>query len=467
MRFLARRVLTGEWLTRDLPLSDLPEITDELSGPGSLTGTVTPEIGQLKGDDGMPLLDEWGTELYYEQAGQLRWGGLLVSSELAGPDWKLEAAGFTTYPHGIPYGGVYRRIEVDPLDVVRHLWTHVQQQPDSDLGMVVDGTTSSVTVGEPLRYEADLRKDSRENWWLLRRLTQDIRSNPPGTDTPIEDTADEALKHLQNDGVIFEDFSWPGMSQRARRFNDSLRYVFYQRNPDHNYSWPGSRGAYKTFLESVDTLYNRTDAEPYELLWWEAPDVGEEIDSLAKETPFDYLEQHEWGDADRETVSHRLRLGYPRLGRRRHDLRFVEGENVAEVVAISRDGDDFANEVVGLGAGEGRRRLRSRVPVRDGRLRRVHVLEDKSVRRDLRMTAFARDELQARNQLQEITSCTVWEHPHAPLGSFHVGDDIPVQAHVGWGEAQQWSRVLSRTYRPGEDRIELELARSDRFRYGG
>ncbi|MEV7684245.1 hypothetical protein AB0O64_37815, partial [Streptomyces sp. NPDC088341] len=244
-------------LDLDVPIAR-EELSWALSGGGALRGSVSPDVGGLRAADGRMVLDEWGTLLYAEAAGQIRWGGIVTRSQFQGPTWSVEAVGMAAYPTGLPYLGEFVSEGVDPLDVVRELWSHVQAQPDGDLGMLVDGTTSPVRVG--------------------------------------------------------------------------------------------------------------SKNEKYAVVWWEATDCGSEIDNLAKETPFDYAEDHWWSG---DEIRHRLILGYPRLGRRRDDLLFEQGVNVTDVVAPTRDGDAYANELVGLGSGEGRKVLLRRIPERDGRLRRA------------------------------------------------------------------------------------------------
>lgn len=352
-RYVAQRATTGELLDLDVPIAR-DELSWALSGPGSLRGTVTPDVGRLRAADGGPLLDEWGTLLYAEADGQIRWGGVVVRSVFAGATWSVEAVGMAGYPKGLPYLGEYVRIGVDPLDVVRELWAHVQAQPDGNLGMVVDGTTSPVRVG----------------------------------------TADEK----------------------------------------------------------------------YAVVWWEAPDIAGEIDSLAQETPFDYAEEHRW---DGDTIAHRLVLGYPRLGRRRDDLAFVQGVNVANPVAPTRDGDDYANEVVGLGSGEGRRVLLRRIPHRDGRLRRAAVYSDKSVKTEARMDALCRAELGVRRHTTAIDAVEVIDHPNAPIGSWALGDDVLIQARIPWlGDVALWHRIVGWSL-IGDHRARLSLRRSDTFTYRG
>ncbi|SFN66006.1 hypothetical protein [Mycetocola miduiensis] len=368
--YIAQRATTGEFLSMELPLTATPKWA--LSGTGFLTGTIAPDLGRLRASDGWLLLEEWGTLIFAEADGIIRWGGIVISSEFDGPEWKVVAAEFSTYPHGMPYGGSYSQIGVDPASVVRHLWEHLQSHPDGNLGVTVVGST-------PVRI---------------------------GTDP--------------------EDVSF-------------------------------TTGA------GTDVAFR---AGPYELNWWESPDIGREISALSNQTPFDFVEQHRW-NADRTDIHHEIVIGYPRAGRRRSDLSFIQGDNVTSVVTPELDGDEFANEVVGLGAGEGAGAVRRNTAVRDGRLRRVYVYSDKGVSSVERMDALIRDELTVRQRTLSIDSITVREHPNAPIGSWALGDDIRVQATVPWlGEVELWCRITAWEL-TSEHTATLSLARSDSFVYGG
>ncbi|MCX5070832.1 hypothetical protein OOJ91_33850 [Micromonospora lupini] len=354
-RYIAARALTGEILDWDLPLNR-DELTWGLSRSGSLRGTIKPDVGQLRAGDGRLLLEEWGTMLYAEADQQIRWAGIVVSSGFEGAQWRIEAAGVSAYPHGIPYLGEWRPVTVDPAAAIRHVWDHLQTFANGDLGVQVVGDTP-VRIG--------------------------------------------------------------------------------------------------------------TTQEPYQLSWWDATDCGREIEQLAREAPLEWVEEAAWSSPGSTAVTHTLRLGYPRLGRRRSDLAFVQGDNVTGVVPVLRSGDDYANEVVGLGAGEGRKMVFSRLPVIDGRLRRVAVRSDKSVTAASRMDALCRDDLTARQGLPEIAEIEVDDHPNAVLGSWAPGDDILVQATVPWlGDVSIWSRVIGWSL-TGEHRARVALMRSDRFVYGG
>lgn len=343
-----------------------------LSGVPSLSGTVAPDVGRLRGNDGRLLLEEWGTFLYVEEGGVIRWGGIVTFSQMEGQEWRVEASGFSTYPYGMPYDGAFSGVKVDPAAVVKHIWAHLQSKPDGDLGVTVTGSTK-VRIG-----------------------------------TEKEDV-----------------------------------------------SFQTGAGAQVDF-----------EAGPYTLNWWEAPDCGDEIDSLAKQAPFDWTEHHRW-TADMTDIEHEIRVHYPRAGRRRTDLVFEQGANITSVVTPEMDGEDYANAVLGIGAGEGKKALKRTTAVRDGKLRRVKVVEAKAVKAGSRMDALIRDELARSRNIMSIDGITVRQHPNARIGSWSVGDDILVKAHLPWlGDVQLWCRVTAwELLTP--DTARLDLSRSDSFIYGG
>lgn len=203
---------------------------------------------------------------------------------------------------------------------------------------------------------------------------------------------------------------------------------------------------------------------PYELSWWETPNCGSEFATLADETPFDWVEEAVW-DGNEARLG--IRIGYPRIGRRRDDLAFVEGENIVDRVLPKREGEAYANTVIGLGSGEGKGGLRKELSVRDGRLRVIEVLPRKDVTSQARLDALTRAEL-ARLQPAALTvdEITVRDHPSAPLGSWQQGDDIRVQVtDPHFGLIDDWFRVIA--WRPvGEQFAVLRLARADQYSYG-
>lgn len=138
---------SGRWLEWDLPLSGA-EISHELSGPGGLSGEVPVEVARLLTPEGAPLLLPWGCAIWAEASGQIRGGGILTRVSFDGSAMKLECVGLSGYASGQPWlGEEYRRVQIDPLTVVRTIWNHLQGEPGGDLGLVLDGTKSPVRVG--------------------------------------------------------------------------------------------------------------------------------------------------------------------------------------------------------------------------------------------------------------------------------------------------------------------------------
>lgn len=366
MRYLAYRVGTGEWISRDLPLSDV-ERTRNLSGPDNITATITPELRQEFHTDGMRVLEEWGTVIVAadDRAGQVRNCGIFTDASYEDESLTATIMGFTGYPHGYYYGDSrnwgpdtgLKLLRPDPLVVYRDLWDWIQAQPDSDLGVVVVGDLSSTArVG--------------------------------------------------------------------------------------------------------------TYAEPYRLRSWEVPDIGEAMDTLASGTPFDYAEEHAWADNDQDELVHRVRLGWPRLGTTRRDLRFASGENIIAAVPAATTAGTFANDVLGIGNGEGSTMALAHATVRNGRLRRTRVVTDKTLRQAAlqELTTSIRERT---SQTLDITAVQInARHKNAPLSNLDLGDDIYVQTRIAsFGDVRMWVRVTAITEDETGDTATLTTSRSSNFLY--
>lgn len=369
-RYIATRLNgdgTETFLDWAVPVT-APKLTDDLSGPGGFKAAISAAAALAVTPDGDPVFKPWSTAIYAEKDGVIRGGGILTDNPENGPSVELDCVGFTGYLAGQPYGGDISVVDVDPLDMARLIWAYKQEQPDGNLGLELDPTTSPVRIGAP------------------------------------ETTSEFAT----------------------------------------------SEG------ETVSITYG-----PYKLSWWTDHDLGKAFEDLATETPFDYRVVHEW-DGDR--IRHRLILGYPTIGARREDLRFMVGENIFVMPAIQRSGDTYASEVVVLGAGEGRKMVRNRaVRPAGGRLHRAVVVQDKSLRSHGAALTAAERELQWRAGEDDITEITVVDHSHARLGSFHVGDQILVQSPPGRGRRLNlWVRIMSLQWDLEKDQAALTVERVEK-----
>jgi hypothetical protein len=148
-RYWTQHALTGVQLHPALPLSDV-DFGNELNGPGSFTATIAPRFVKANVDALKP-----GQALIYAEAdGFLRWGGMVWDVDVEDDKYLIEAASWSSYltarhdTHGELKGrGPY--VYTDPCKIIRDLWAYAQEQPDGDLGVIVDATSSNMTVGTP------------------------------------------------------------------------------------------------------------------------------------------------------------------------------------------------------------------------------------------------------------------------------------------------------------------------------
>jgi hypothetical protein len=148
-RYFTQHALTGEVLHPALPLSNV-QFGNELNGPGEFSALLSPRWLNANPD----VVDPATALIYAEADGFLRWGGLIWDTSAQGAEYRIEAAGWSSYltrrhdQHG-ELGGRGPYVNQDPCVIIRDLWDYAQEQPDGDLEVVVDSTTSTAKVGTP------------------------------------------------------------------------------------------------------------------------------------------------------------------------------------------------------------------------------------------------------------------------------------------------------------------------------
>ena len=349
-RYFAQSVPSGQIIDPDLPLSGA-KVERTLSGPGGLSGSIPIEIARLRKAD----LWEWRAMVFAEKDGEIRGGGIVDISKQNGPVWELGCVGHSGYLKDQPYvGDGWVGTGVDPADVYRLIWDHVQSFEDSNLGVVVSSTTTPVRIG-------------------------------------------------------------------------SEQYVPLYETPT-----------------ASDTTW---DDGPIRMNFYETLDLGEMADEMARTAPFDYRERMQYEQDG--SVGLFIDIGYPRIGRRRDDLAFQLGVNVTEIPSRDLVEEGYATEVVVLGAGEGREKVRGHAPRnRVGGLRRVVAIVDDTIRYDWQAQDRAREEQRRRSGIREISQLSVTDHEMAPVGSFDVGDEIRIVGDMGWDQIDAWMRVVGITISP-------------------
>lgn len=200
--------------------------------------------------------------------------------------------------------------------------------------------------------------------------------------------------------------------------------------------------------------------EKYLLAPWQTTDLDKEFTTMADWGGFEWATKHRWSG---ERIIHELEYGYPRLGRRRTDLRFMAGENIPEDIAVTIDGENYASHVMVLGAGQGRKMIRAYDDRKTNRLGRWAIVSDKNVNKDRIAQDRVAAELKARTGELDLTELEVWDHPNAPIGSYGPGDEIYVTSGPGWGDfGNLWLRVLGVTIHPDKSTSTLQVARSEK-----
>lgn len=205
---------------------------------------------------------------------------------------------------------------------------------------------------------------------------------------------------------------------------------------------------------------------PYKLDWWNNTDLGQEIGQIAQEVPFEWRETHVWTNASKTDVAHTVKFGVPRVGTRRQDLRFIEGENVITSPVVSQAGENYANDIIFLGRGHGAYTIRAKSADADQHLRRPLVYTNQTVHRTARAAIRAHRILKHLNHTDTITQATVKNHPNAPFHTFGVGDDVLITVTSGWRAGLQiWSRIIQIEQNPQTNQLVLTTVRSDSFTY--
>lgn len=343
-RYYLQSLPSGKWIDKDLPLVG-GEVVTAINAPASIRGTIPAEYAQLRNDDGTLAIREWGCLIVAEELGRDPIVAIVDRVPAEGQALSIEAGGFSMYPTGLPWlGKEFAGIDVDPMNMVRKIFAHVQSYAEVGLDIAVDSTTSPVRIG----------------------------------------TEEKDVEFTTGDGETVE-----------------------------------------------------FESGPFRLAEWATEDLGKTFSELAEQTPFQYMERSEW---DGENLKHRLQLGYPTLGARRHNLRFEVGVNITAAPAIIAD--EYASTVVVFGAGQGRKKVSSGpISAPTDRMRRVHVETDKSITSTKAAKTAARAILKTLIGSDTIDTVEVSEHDSAPFGTFGPGDEIYVQGDAGWSDLDLWVRI--------------------------
>ncbi|UOQ60392.1 hypothetical protein MUN76_15390 [Leucobacter rhizosphaerae] len=405
LRYIVERIADGEFLDLELPIT-VSGAGVAVNGPGSLSGTVAPDVGGLRDDAGVLIIDPYATLIHEEADGVIRGTWLVTRSELDGAVWSVEGAGFSSFFRDRPYEGEYRGVQVDPVAVARHVVTHAQSFVSADLGVTVVGS-STVKVGSTsdnaeiaAQAAADAAKAAVES---TKAALEAARAAAKADPSPANKAVVETRKAAADAAAA------------TKKTRDE---------------------ALKVAKETV-----REDGGAWKILWWDTPDCFQAMQEAVDAAGMEWVEWSGW-NSDRTAILKEIRV-VPRVGRKQDGLQFVEGDNIVETVVVEDDADLYANKVIAIGAGEGRDALRVTIPGSDNRRSKPHVLDAKNVTKLSVLERMARAELDARMRRLRVDAIRVdASHPNAERGTFGVGDTILVDAEVGWiGRQRLWQRI--------------------------
>jgi hypothetical protein len=195
-------------------------------------------------------------------------------------------------------------------------------------------------------------------------------------------------------------------------------------------------------------------------------DCGDYIDKLARDIPFDYVEQSAW-NGDRSGIDKKIYLGYPIAGVQQDNILFVLNENVIEVVPHIETEIDWASDIIIDGwfpGSEYSSQLTNADPLR---YRRVVSEDDARINSDERAAAWARRKLTRRQTPAYWESIVVdMGHPNAPFGTYDVGDRIWVRGLMPWvGDVNQLHKILAIAVDEASGTCELTLKAEGAFEY--
>lgn len=127
-----------------------PSLTRVLSGPHQISATINTVDSALQDVQGNLMIRRKKTTMMAEDPNGNIWvGGLVFDYHIDGPVLTIDVAGMTAYAKDMPYDGEYEGIDVDPIDVFRICWGHLQNKPGGNLGLEIDSTASPVRMGKP------------------------------------------------------------------------------------------------------------------------------------------------------------------------------------------------------------------------------------------------------------------------------------------------------------------------------
>ena len=196
-------------------------------------------------------------------------------------------------------------------------------------------------------------------------------------------------------------------------------------------------------------------------------DCGDEVNALARDIPFDYLEHSEW-NGSRTAVNKKIELSYPSRGVERTGMILRFGENVISGKPKATPEIDYASDIIVKGWFPGKVYSSTFSNAEVDRLRRVVRHDDVFVNSKERAAVWAKRKLARRQTPPHWETLTISEsHPNAPFGQWELGDTIQAEGYMPWvGRVKAPHRIMGYSIDDkGSGTVELTLKHEGAFNY--
>lgn len=482
MRLLIKRPLTGLWLDLEAPFTGKPRITRGLNGAGAIDVTFSYEYWRRQGEDGHPILMEYGTLLVAEDdGGRLLQSALVDDITLTAEGVSVSAGGLSMMATGCPWRGPHKKyLSADPVSIFKDVWGHILAPASARVGLSITGDTrSSGRLGVPasaLYTQREATRKAAENSLKLAeaalartvktrgehlRKTYSLaglpftgitakRSSPPTTNV---------TKTLWIDGAVVRVYNRKTKAWDIKAAASSAYHVYLASLTAEQTAKSALKAAKAKATASRTALKDISDqaAAPYEINWWTTQDLGPIIQDLAAAGPFEFREVTTW---DGTQIRQALEVGAPSVGARRGDLRFEIGVNIIEQPALAVV--DVVTELVVYGSGEGSAMIHGSATVPAApRVRRVRVDADKDARTAAQAATKLRTfqtQAKAARSPYSLDSLKIVDHSFARFSQFDVGDEIRVTGTAVDGtDLDLWVRILETATTEDDSIMDLKV----------
>lgn len=195
-------------------------------------------------------------------------------------------------------------------------------------------------------------------------------------------------------------------------------------------------------------------------------DIGEYLNKLARDIPFDYFEEAEWNE-DRTAINKFIRLAYPKGGVLQSNLAFRFGENVLNGKSRIESEIEYMSDIIIRGWFPGKVYSSTVTNSMPTQYRRTIVEEDAHINSVERSAAWGHKQLSRRQFPNYWDSIDIgMYHSNAPFGTWDVGDSIRVQGPMPWiGEVDQVHKIMAYTIDEASGKCQLTMKAEGAFNY--